>query len=115
MPHLLSAPAPVKPSSGVSPGSAPPTRSGRFFRALRVHLQEDSHRGLDAELVDDLHSQPIDARLRRLSGEGAGLGVELDPGRQQAGPPTENVPLEWMDTAARRQLRPVEAADLRGR
>src|SRR5437016_7560229 len=99
MPLLPSAPAPVEPSSGVSPGSATPTRSGRSFRALRVHLQEDSHRGLDAELVDDLHSQPVDARLRRLSGEGAGLGVELDAGRQEAGPPTEDVPLQRVNTA----------------
>src|SRR6266581_185922 len=115
MPVLRSAPAPVKPSNAVSPGSAIPTRSGRFCQALRLHLQKDPDRGLDAELVDDLHPEAIDARLRRCSGEGAGLGVELDAGRQEAGLSAEDVPLQRADTARRLQLGGVELADLRGR
>src|SRR6266568_3844714 len=114
MPLLRSAPAPVKPSNAVSPGSAIPTRSGRFCQALRAHLQQDPDRRLDAELVDDLHPQAVDARLRWRSGEGAGLGVELDAGGQEAGFSSKDVPLQRADTARRLQLGVVELADLGG-
>src|SRR2546423_2932790 len=110
MPLELSAPAPVKPSNAVSPGSAIRTRSGRFSRALSLHLQDDPEGGLDAELVDHLHPQTVNARLPRRSGERAGLGVELDAGRQQARLAAEDVPLERSDTAGRPQLGPVEAS-----
>src|SRR6266516_708742 len=98
MPLELLAAAPVKPSNGASPGSAIRTRSGRFSRALSLHLQDDPEGGLDAELVDHLHPQTVDTRFRRCSGERADLGVELDSGGQEAGFPAEDVPLQRADT-----------------
>src|SRR2546423_14326246 len=114
MPLLRSAPAPVKRSSGVSPGSATRMRSGRSSPALGLdHLQHEADGGMRAELVGDLDPEPERARLGRRARDLTGLGVELQPLRKDARPAADDRPRPRTNTAGRLQAEGVLLADLR--